>query len=131
MPKKARSSSRPAYQAVIATPTSPAIQTIQPTQDGAGPVPSSAADSATVSTPSLLQKPANGGTPASAPRPTTVHQNVTGMLRRSPPISDMRVVPTAWITAPAARNSSALKAAWVSRWNSAADGEPTASAPVM
>ena len=116
---------------MIATPTSPAIQTIQPTQDGAGPVPSRAADSATVSTPSLLQKPANGGTPASAPRPTTVHQNVTGMLRRSPPISDISVVPTAWITAPAARNSSALKAAWVSRWNRAADGEPTASAPVM
>src|SRR3954452_15639289 len=130
MPKNVRSSRRVAYHAVIATPISAAIQTVQPTQAGAGPWPSVACAAAT-STFSLDQKPASGGIPARAPSPLTHDQNVTGMLRRRPPIRHIEFVSTAWITAPAARNSSALNAAWVSRWNSAAAGQPTASAPVM
>jgi hypothetical protein len=35
------------------------------------------------------------------------------------------------MTEPAARNSRALKAAWVSRWKSAAADEPTASPASM
>jgi hypothetical protein len=129
-PKNVRSSSRVAYQAVIATPASPAIHTTQPTQAGAGPPPSVACAAAT-RTFSFDQKPDSGGTPASAPRPIAIDQNVTGMCSRRPPIRDIEFVPTAWMTAPAARNSNALNAAWVSRWKSAAPGDPTASAPVM
>ena len=40
-----------------------------------------------------------------------------GIFRASPPISQMLLVCTAWITAPAPRNSSALKKACVNRWN--------------
>jgi hypothetical protein len=79
----------------------------------------------------LLQKPASGGSPMSAPSPIVMDQNVVGIPRRSPPMADMRLVPTAWMTEPAPRNSSALNAAWVSRWNSAAAGAPMARAPVM
>ena len=79
----------------------------------------------------MLQNPASGGTPTSAPRPIVMPQNVPGMPRRSPPMRDMRLVPTAWMTDPAARKSSALNAAWVNRWNSAAADDPTASAPIM
>nr|BFE76720.1 hypothetical protein GCM10020092_100210 [Actinoplanes digitatis] len=77
------------------------------------------------------QKPARGGSPARAPRPITKDQNVTGRCARRPPIRDIRLVPTAWMMPPAARKSSALKAAWVSRWNRAAPGTPIARAPVM
>ena len=39
----------------------------------------------------------------------------------------IELVPTAWMTQPAARNSSALNAACVSRWNSAVAETPTAN----
>ncbi len=43
---------------------------------------------------------------------------VTGILRNKPPIRFMSCSPRRpWITDPAARNSSALKKAWVMRWN--------------
>ncbi len=45
---------------------------------------------------------------------------VIGILRRSPPISRMSLVCTAWITLPAPRKSSALKQACVARWKSEA-----------
>ena len=66
---------------------------------------------------SFDQKPASGGIPDSAAAPMTNVQNVTGMDFRRPPISLMLLVCTAWITDPAARNSRALKKAWVNRWN--------------
>jgi len=42
---------------------------------------------------------------------------VSGMERESPPMPRMSRVPTEWITAPAARKSSALNAEWLRRWN--------------
>ena len=57
--------------------------------------------------------------------------DVTGMARRRPPRSRSCPLPTAWMTAPDDRNSSALKKAWVNRWNTAASREPTASAATM
>ncbi len=83
---------------------------------GAGP-PSTTACSAAPSTVSLLKNPASGGTPASAAKPIVIVQNVTGMSSRSPPMRPSRLLPTTWMTAPAHRNSNALNAAWVSRWN--------------
>ena len=43
----------------------------------------------------------------------------------------MSLVPTAWITAPAARNSRALKKPWVSRWKKPAPGAPAPAAAIM
>ena len=40
---------------------------------------------------SLLQKPASGGRPTSAPSPIVIVQKVTGMARRSPPIARHQV----------------------------------------
>src|SRR5918996_4812749 len=69
---------------------------------------------------SFDQNPAKGGMPARAREPITNVQNVRGIGFLSPPISLMLFEWTAWITEPAPRNSSALKKAWVNRWNIAA-----------
>ncbi len=44
-------------------------------------------------------------------------QNVTRIGFLKPPMSDMLLEWTAWITDPEQRNKSALKKAWVHRWN--------------
>ena len=71
--------------------------------------------------------------PASASDPIMNVQNVIGMGLRRPPISRMSKlwwVPP-WLTEPAPRNSSALKNAWVKRWNTAATQAPTPRAITM
>ena len=65
---------------------------------------------------SLDQNPAKGTMADRASEPTTNVQKVLGMYLRSPPMSDMLLECTAWIIAPAQRNSSDLKKAWVNRW---------------
>ena len=61
-----------------------------------------------------LTKPLSGGSPAMASAPTRKSGAVHGMLRTSPPRRFMFHVPVAWATAPAARKSSPLNAAWLS-----------------
>jgi hypothetical protein len=62
----------------------------------------------------LEKNPESGGMPAIAPAPRNQVQAVTGMARRSPPIFTMSVSsPSPCMTLPAARNSRALKKAWV------------------
>ncbi len=64
------------------------------------------------------QNPEKIGMPAIANQATTIVMKVTGIALRNPPILCMSCSPAmAWITEPAPRNSSALKKAWVSRWN--------------
>ena len=71
----------------------------------------------------LNRNPLNGGTPLNASVPTRNVQNVTGIFFSRPPIFQMSCSScSAWMTEPAARNSSALKNAWVVRWNIAASG---------
>ena len=70
---------------------------------------------------SLEKNPAQMGMPEMARTPTPETMCVNGMDFRSPPIWRTSCSScSAWITAPAARNSSALKNAWVSRWNTPA-----------
>jgi hypothetical protein len=64
---------------------------------------------------SLATNPDVGGTPARAAKPMVIVTNVTGIACRMPPMSAMRLLPTAWINAPAHRNNNALYAAWLSR----------------
>ena len=67
---------------------------------------------------SLLQKPASGNSPARANEPMRKVAAVMGIFRHNPPswpISWWWCVPM--MTAPAPRNSSALKKACVNRWN--------------
>ena len=81
---------------------------------------------------SFDQKPASGGSAASAPPAMSIVQYVTGILRRSPPIFRMSCsFPVAWMTEPDPRKSSALKNACVARWKIAATGAPTPSARNM
>ena len=68
----------------------------------------------------MLQKPASGKTPARLSAPVRKSAYVHGCTRRSPPMKRMSKVPAAWFTLPAPRNSSALKKAWLKRWNMAA-----------
>ena len=64
--------------------------------------------------------------PTSASPPTTKNQYVRGISTRMPPIFRMSCSPTsAWMTSPAARKSSALKNACVSRWNIPFEYAPT------
>ena len=66
---------------------------------------------------SLEKNPANPGVPISARVPMSDVIQVIGMYLRSPPIFRMSCSwCSAMITEPAARNSSALKNAWVPRW---------------
>ena len=69
----------------------------------------------------MLQKPAKIGTPDRASAPHKNVRCVTGMtLRRPPNLRMSMTLPIACITDPEPRNSSALKKACVTRWNSAA-----------
>ncbi len=77
------------------------------------------------------QNPASGTMPARASEPMTNVQNVYGMCLRSPPMSDMLLECTEWITDPAPRNSSDLKKAWVNRWKSPAVYAPAPMAVIM
>jgi hypothetical protein len=52
-----------------------------------------------------------------------------GLHRR--PMRKMSFVPRAWIRAPAARNSKALKNACVTRWKNAAPAAPAPTAAIM
>ncbi len=57
-----------------------------------------------------------------AKTPIVMVQKVMGMRLRRPPITRMSCSPlSAWMTEPAARNSSALKKAWVTTWKMAAE----------
>ena len=80
---------------------------------------------------SLEKKPARGGSPASASVPTMKTTPVCGIARKSPPIRKMSFVPTAWITAPAPRNRSALKRPCVRRWSTLAYVAPAPAAAIM
>ena len=64
----------------------------------------------------MEKNPAVSGNPASASEPMMNVQNVCGMGFRMPPMSDMLLLCTAWISDPEPRNSSALKKPWVNRW---------------
>ena len=71
---------------------------------------------------SLDSQPENGGSPASARPPMMKQPNVNGIARRKPPIRSSDWSPAiAAISEPAAMNSSALKNAWVIRWNRPAE----------
>ena len=64
--------------------------------------------------------------------PTRNVPNVQGIFRRSPPILRMSCSPpSAWITEPEPRKSSALKKACVNRWNTATPKAPTPAARNM
>ena len=83
---------------------------------------------------SFDQNPANGKMPASASDPMMNVQNVMGIGFRSPPMS--LFMSNEWcdpekLTDPAPRKRSALKNAWVKRWNTAAVQAPTPSAITM
>ena len=69
----------------------------------------------------MEKKPLNGQIPAMARQATRKVMCVTGMYLRMPPIADISLECTAWMMQPAQRNSSALKKAWVKRWNMAAE----------
>ena len=59
--------------------------------------------------------------PASASVPIHIRMKVCGALRHDAAhLAHVLLVLQAWITEPAPRNSSALKKAWVIRWNIAA-----------
>ena len=80
----------------------------------------------------MLKKPASGGIPAIASVPIIIVTKVTGMCFFSAPMRCMSCSPaTAWITEPLPRNRSALKNAWVIRWNTAAANAPTPAARNM
>ena len=60
--------------------------------------------------------------PDSASVPTHIRMKVCGAFSRTPPIWRMSCSwCRQWITEPEPRNSSALKKAWVIRWNIAAE----------
>ena len=68
---------------------------------------------------SLDSQPENGGIPDSARPPMMKQANVNGSALRKPRIlSSDCSPPIAEIIEPAPMNSSALKNAWVIRWNS-------------
>ncbi len=81
---------------------------------------------------SLLKKPANIGTPAIASVATAMVPCVHGSFVASPPMRRRSCSsPSAWITEPAPRNSSALKNACVMRWKMPAPNAPTPQAMNM
>jgi hypothetical protein len=98
------------YRPVRKAPATPQAQKIQPYQ-----VPSAAVDAMIES---FEKKPLKGGIPTSASAPARKHHFVNGISRPSPRICRMSCSPaSAWIARPAVMKSSALKKAWVSRWN--------------
>ena len=67
---------------------------------------------------SFEKKPDVNGKAASASAPIVKVTNVNGIALRKPPIRSMSWMPAiAPITDPAPMNRSALKKAWVIRWN--------------
>ncbi len=71
---------------------------------------------------SLDSQPENGGRPDSARPPMMKQANVNGSALRKPRIlSSDCSPPIAEMIEPAAMNSSALKKAWVMRWNRPAE----------
>ena len=83
------------------------------------------------STASFEKNPASGHTPARASVPTMNTTPVCGITRQSPPMRKMSLVPTAWMTAPAPRKSSALKTPCVRRWKKPAALAPAPAAAIM
>ena len=83
------------------------------------------------STASFEKNPASGGSPASASVPTMKSTPVCGITRKSPPIRKISFVPTAWITAPAPRNRSALNRPCVRRCRTLAYAAPAPAAAIM
>src|SRR5690606_10879910 len=83
-------------------------------------------------TASLLKNPPSGGSPTIAASPIVMDQNTNGTaLGRSRVLLSEPSVPASAMTTPAVRNSSALNAAWASRWNRAVSGAATATAANM
>ena len=85
---------------------------------------------AAVSISSLLKNPEKGGMPEMARQATRKVACVTGRYLRSPPMWLISLLWTAWMMAPAPRNSKALNMAWVKRWNMEAM-YPSPSCPSM
>ncbi|OPY53996.1 MAG: hypothetical protein A4E51_01036 [Methanosaeta sp. PtaU1.Bin055] len=75
---------------------------------------------------SLLKNPVVRGNPARVREPASIVRPVHFMCFRTPPISLMSLVPTAWMTLPAQRKRRALKKEWPIRWKIET---PTAVAP--
>ena len=130
---KVSQSIRPTYSAVMKAVTMPVTNTIWATLwlVAASPAPAKPAFQASVRISSLDQNPASGAIPVRARAPTRKVTKVTGIARASPPISLMLLEWTAWMIAPAARNSRALKKAWVNRWKIPAEYPPTLRAAIM
>ena len=81
---------------------------------------------------SLDSQPENGGRPASVRPPMRKQTKVNGIALRKPPIRSSDCTPAiAPISEPAAMNSSALKKAWVMRWNRPAEYAPTETPMIM
>ena len=80
---------------------------------------------------SFEKKPAKSGTPASDSVPTRNTMAVCGILRARPPISATSLLPTAWMIAPAPRNSSALKMPCISRCRNPDAANPAPIAAIM
>ena len=80
---------------------------------------------------SFEKKPPKNGTPASDSVPMRNTIAVWGIVRTRPPMRKMSLVPTAWMTAPAPRKSSALKTPCVSRWRNPAHAKPAPIAAIM
>ena len=80
---------------------------------------------------SFENQPENGGIPDSARPPMMKQANVNGIALRKPCMRSSDWSPAiAPMIEPAAMNNSALKKAWVIRWNSAAEYAP-ADAPMI
>ena len=115
---------RKLYSAVTKTPAS--------TQTQANPAPGSVEWRTASMSDSLEKKPANPGVPIRARVPMSEVIQVIGMYLRKPPILRMSCSwCIAMITEPAARNSSALKKAWVPRWKMLAAYADAPSPTVM
>ena len=81
---------------------------------------------------SLDSHPENGGMPPRARPPTMKQANVNGSARRKPPMRSSDWSPAiAPMIEPAAMNRSALKKAWVIRWNRPAEYAPTHTPMIM
>ncbi len=84
-----------------------------------------------ISISSLLQNPESGQMPARLSEPMRKVAYVHGITLRRPPIRRISNVPVAWFTLPAPRNSSALKKAWLNRWNMPTATPPAPSPSIM
>ncbi len=81
---------------------------------------------------SFDSQPENGGMPDRASPPTRKQMSVNGSALRNPPMWSSDWSPAiAPMIEPAAMNSSALKKAWVIRWNRPAEYAPTQTPMIM